>query len=335
MSGAQATATPGWRVAAAYPSDWVQSVSASDASNAWAVGVGGGCCDLLVSHWDGKRWVSIGAPGSIGGGWTNQVGSASVAALPGGRAMIFVTSTDEELGNNWVNAFEWKGRSWTNVVGFNDLPGNDAIASGLYDVWGFDGGSPSAEHLSGSTWSEVSTPVVVSGASGNAAAGDWITGAVAAQPKVVQLRHWSTGAWRNAVLPKIAVPTGDQMFPGTVDAATLTDIWVTLSVGPSAGRGTVTAYLLHWNGKAWSKAAVSNGLNLLSLAGDGHGGAWLTTNHGPLVMYHYSGGRWTHVPAPASATTSLTGGMGLIPGTQSVLAPVSVPVGGAVLKYGP
>ena len=333
-SGAQAAATPGWRVVATYPqAQTMTAVSATGAANAWSVGLSGGCCDLLVSHWNGKKWETIAVPGAIGGGFTNQVTGASVAAIAGGRAMILVASTDEELGTNWVDAFEWRGRSWSAVHAFTDLPGG-VISSGPDDVWGFDSGTPMAEHYNGASWSQVSIPVTVAQASGSAAAGDWVTGTVAAQPGRVELLHWGKGAWRNSVLPKIAVPTGDQMFPGAVDAATLADIWVTVSVGPSAGRGPVTAVLLHWNGKAWSKAAVPKGVSPSSVASDGHGGAWMTPDTAASVMYHYSGGRWTHVPRPVK--TDLQSDLELIPGTRSVLATAELRGSeGAILKYGP
>jgi hypothetical protein len=324
VSGAQAAATPGWRIVATFKqADAMTGVSASDAANAWAVAESGGCCDLLAAHWNGKKWETINTFG-IGGGFTSEVIGASVAAIPNGRAMIFVTSTDEETDAVWVDAFEWKGRSWAEHQ-FPDLPG-DVIASGLYDVWGFDSGTPMAEHLSGSTWTQVSIPLVVSQASGNAAAGDWITGTVAAKPKVVELMHWSNGAWRNAVLPKIAVPAGDQMLPGIVAAATTTDIWLTVGVGRSTGTGLITTYLLHWNGKAWSKVVVPRVLTLSALASDGHGGAWATSDK---YMWHYAGGHWARVPAFAARWQ---GNLQLIPGTRSVLG---VANGDNVLKYGP
>jgi hypothetical protein len=59
-------------------------------------------------------------------------------------------------------------------------------------------------------------------------------------------------------------------------------------------------------------------------------------------MYHYSGGHWTHVPAPVKSgfVTNLEGGnMQLIPGTRSVLANATLissrAFEGAILKYGP
>jgi len=306
-------------------------VSASSATNAWAVGGTDGT-NLFVGHWNGKKWETIAPPGNIGGGFSNQVTGASVAAIAGGRAMILVAFTDQETDVTWTVALEWRGRSWSEL-GLDDLPG-DPIASDPDDVWGFDSGTPSADHFNGTSWSAVPVPVSVSQASGNAAAGDWITGTVAAQPGRVELLHWSKGAWRNAVLPKIAVPKGDQMFPGAVDAATQADIWVTVSVGPAAGHGPVTAVLLHWNGKAWSKVTVPKGVSLGKLASDGHGGAWLTPDTAAPVMYHYSGGRWTQVPRPAM--TDVQSDLELIPGTRSVLA-AAERNGSAdvILKYGP
>jgi hypothetical protein len=96
----------------------------------------------------------------------------------------------------------------------------------------------------------------------------------------------------------------------------------------------VTAVLLHWNGKAWSKAAVPKSVSLSSLASDGHGGAWMTSDTAAPVMYHYSGGRWTHVPAPVM--TALPSDLELIPGTRSVLATAELRgFKDAILKYGP
>lgn len=45
---------------------------------------------------------------------------------------------------------------------------------------------------------------------------------------------------------------------------------------------------------------------------------WMTSD----AMYHYSGGRWTHVPVPVRSgyATTLQGDLELIPGTRSVLA---------------
>jgi hypothetical protein len=339
VPGAQAASTPGWRFVAFYPQANMWSVSAASAVNAWTIGqpYSGGI--LFVTHWNGRRWHTIGAPGPIG---EVQFAGASLVAVPGGRAIIFVLEVSQETVDSWVDVFEWTGRSWSERGLLDVLPGlpSNPVASGPGDVWAFGGSTPSAYHFDGAAWSQVPVPVVVSQASGNAAAGDWITGTAAARPTRVELRHWTSGGWRNAVLPKIAVPRGDQMFPGAVDAATASDIWVTVRVGPSAGRGAVTAVLLHWNGKAWSKAAVPKGASPGTLASDGHGGAWLTSSQPPLVIYHYSGGRWTHAPGPAkSGCVTPPAGLEQVPGTRSVLA-VTNPsctsgLQGAILKYGP
>jgi hypothetical protein len=192
--------------------------------------------------------------------------------------------------------------------------------------------------------------VSASQASGSAVAGDWVTGTVAAQPRRVEVLHWSKGAWRNVPLPVSSVPAGGQMLPGFIAAATPASVWTSLLVGPATGTGPVTTVLLHWNGTAWSKVPLPKGVNVYGLASDGHGGSWVAsyTVNKPgvllsgLVMYHYSGGHWTRaaVPVKSGFVTNLTGGnMQLIPGTRSVLANATLfsssGIEGAILKYGP
>jgi len=314
-------------------------VSAASATDAWAIGQCYYSC-VVTSHWNGKKWQTLPVPPLD---WGPYMTGAAVAAIGRGRAWVFVNQTNEELGISVVDAVEWTGTSWSAFHDFGSLIPGGLIASGPADVWGFGSdGTPWAVHYNGTSWSQISLPVNVSQSSASAAAGDWVTGTVAAQPARVEVLHWSKGAWRNAVLPKIAVPKGDQVFPGDIAAATTADLWVSLRVGPAKGHGPSTTVLLHWNGKAWLKVAVPNPVNLNGLAGlasDGHGGSWVATStvnkpgaeFAGLVMYHYSGGRWTHVLAPGT----LNGSMELIPGTRSVLAPTFGGPGGAVLKYGP
>lgn len=332
-------------------------MSASSATSAWAVGQSGSSspCDmcLFTSHWTGTKWETIAEPSGLRGGTNPIVVGASVAASAEGSAWIFVTRENDELGTSEVDAVEWKGRSWSAVHDFGASGPGDPIASGPDDVWGFgaDNGKPWGVHYNGKSWSRVSIPVTVSQASGTAAAGDWLTGAVAAQPKLVEVLHWSKGAWSNAPLPKISVPTGDQMLPGIIAAATATDVWVSVGVGPSPQRPPATIVLLHWNGTAWSKVSLPKGVNLDGgLASDGHGGAWVASDGfsqpgqiSAVTMWHYSGGGWTHVPAPVKSGCMIVtaGNLQLIPRTRSVLDIETLfpcpglTSDGAILKYGP
>ena len=364
VSGAQAAGTPGWRFAAVYTQvSYLQSVSASSAANAWAVGQTGAgqhSCDLCLftSHWNGKTWQTIAQPAGIP--YPQVIGSAA-AATTGARAWVFVVSMapEDEGGESAVAAVEWTGRSWSAVHDFAGAPGlSTATASGPDDVWGFgttgsSGQTPWAVRYNGKCWSQVAIPVIPYQASGSAAAGDWVTGTAAAQPTRVEVVHWNKGAWRNVALPKISVPKGQQTLPGLIAAASPASVWATVEVGPASGAGQLTYVLLHWNGRAWSKVPLPKGVNVYGLASDGHGGSWVASYtvakpgviFSGLVMYHYAGGRWTHVRAPAKSgyVTNLIGGnMELIPGTRSVLAtailnPVSLSgmSEGAILKYGP
>jgi hypothetical protein len=149
-----------------------------------------------------------------------------------------------------------------------------------------------------------------------------------------------TPGWRFVAV----FPQAQQLL--SVSAASATNAW---AVGQTSGLGLFTS---HWNGKTWSKVAAPEGVHFDGLASDGHGGCWAAsytfTTPGAvtgLVMYHYSGGRWTHVPAPAKSGytgTVFGGNMQLIPGTRSVLEHATLNPdhggtfpAGAVLKYGP
>jgi hypothetical protein len=362
VSGAaQAAGTPGWRFAAVYPqSDGIWSVSASSAANAWAVGQSSTTspCDmcLFTAHWNGKKWQTIATPKGLLSGPNQIVGNAAVAATAGKRAWVFAWRVAGEPGTSELSAVEWTGTSWSPVHNFPGSPSlTAATASGPGDVWGFgttgsSNQTPWAVHYTGRRWSQVAIPVSVSQASGSAAAGDGVTGTVAAQPQRVEVLRWNKGAWRNVPLPKIRVPKGEQMLPGFIAAVTPASVWASLLVGPPTGTGHVTAVLLHWNGAAWSTVPIPKAVNVYGLASDGHGGFWVASykvnepgvNLAGLAMYHYSCGHWTRIAVPVRSgfVTNLEGGnMQLIPGTRSVLANATLfgshAIEGAILKYGP
>jgi hypothetical protein len=363
VSGAaQAAGTPGWRYAPLYPqSDGIWSVSASGAANAWAVGQSSNTsCDmcLFTAHWNGTKWQTIAPPNALLGQVNRITGNAAVAATSGQRAWVFAWGEYAELGTSQLSAIEWTGTSWSAVHNFpSPVPGEPtlgtATASGPADVWcfgntGSSGQTPWTVHYNGKSWSSVALPVSVAHASGNPAAGDWITGTLSAKPNRAAVMHWSKGAWRNVPLPAITVPKGAHLAPSFIDAVTPANVWTSFVISPNTGTGPSTTLVLHWNGSAWSKVPVPRGVSVYGLAGDGHGGAWVASYKvnkpgvylAGLVMYHYSGGAWTHVTVPVKPgfVTNLTSDMQLIPGTRSVLAGATLfgpPIDGAVLKYGP
>jgi hypothetical protein len=361
VSGAaQAASTPGWRFAAVYPqSDGTWSVSASGAANAWAVSQQySSSCDmcLFTAHWNGGKWQTISAPPGLRHQSNAIVGFAAVAATTGERAWIFAWGEENDLATTELSAVEWTGTSWSAIHNFPGSPElTAAAASGPGDVWGFvaagsRGQTPRAVHYNGKRWSQVPIAVNVFQASSSAAAGDWVTGTAAAQPGRIEVLHWAKGAWRNVALPKISVPKGEQMQPGYIAAVTPASVWASLTVESLTVEGRVTTVLLHWNGRAWSKVPLPNGVNIYGLASDGHGGFWVASYkvNEPgvlltgLAMYHYAGGHWTRAALPAKhgLVTNLEGGnMQLIPGTRSILANAtlfgSAAFEGAILKYGP
>jgi hypothetical protein len=218
---------------------------------------------VLASHWNGKKWQRIAVPRLPVDG--NYFGSATVAAMAGGRAWVFVSMIDSVSDTGQEVAIEWTGTSWSAAT---QLPGSPSgpIASDPDDVWGFenDNGTPLADHYNGTRWNQVPIAVNVSEASASHGAGDWVIGTVAAQPAQVEVLHWSKGAWKNVPLPKTLVPKGDQMSPGGLAPGTNKDsVWAIVNVGPVKGTGPATTILLHWNGTAWSSAQLSGDMELI------------------------------------------------------------------------
>ncbi len=114
VSGAQAAATPGWRVVATYPAGECHD-GCGRLRRRKRLG-GGHQRQLLRPVREPLERQEVGDdrpqyPGSF----TDQVTGASVAAIPDGRAMILVQITDEETGPQGDVAIEWRGRSWSEV----------------------------------------------------------------------------------------------------------------------------------------------------------------------------------------------------------------------------
>jgi hypothetical protein len=339
VANARAATTPGWRIVHTDSSAMqFTSASASGAGNAWAAGEGpyGG---LVINHWTGTAWQAVAPPSGLPSGIVQR---AAVAATTGQSAWVFDSSRISSSSvDGPVTAMEWSGK-W---IAKKTFPGNaslvTAAASGPKDVWAFgavDTGispgkqTPWAYHLSGSTWFKATMPIVVSTASANPRAGDWVIGQVEPQPKsgpAVKVLHWTSSGWKSVPLPAIPVPNGQRIFPGGIAAISPTSVWAGVVVGAGAGPGPATVMLMHWNGASWARITLPQGASVGNLVGDGNGGLWIVGN----PIRHYSAGKWTTTALPG--TNILVFAVTSIPGTRSILGAGMRGTTGIVLKYGP
>lgn len=180
-----------------------------------------------------------------------------------------------------------------------------AIASAPDDVWEFGStgrteSTPWAVHFNGKSWSRVPVRVDPFGASGSAAAGDWIMATVGARPGTAEVVHWSKGAWRRVPSPKITVPKGDLLDAGLIAAAT------PFAPGP-VGDGLARAGSLPQGTPAWKAADLLGNGQKITAADTVPFALWSAAHHLedlPAALWTTAEGR-----GDVDTTCAITGGV--------------------------
>jgi hypothetical protein len=278
------------------------SVSASGATDAWAVGMsvlGKHDDATLMEHWNGTAW---------------SVNSSLVVT---GYAAELSGVVDLSPSNAWAVGVansslleHWNGTTWSQVA----MPdpdftpgGNDSIsASSASDIWVVGStlntatgeSVPEALHFNGATWSVVAMPQSGANSSTIGAVTDisatdaWAVGedigATSAVGGSTLIEHWNGTAW--SIVPS-PTPGAD---PGltAVAARGPSDVYAVGDNLPSINGGTVQGMILRWNGSAWSvdtdPTAGSYSPLFAAAAAPGATSEWAagTLSNGPLILSH-------------------------------------------------
>jgi hypothetical protein len=290
-----------------YSTNLLAAVSASSASDAWAVGWSEPerySFLPLGMHWNGTAWsVSASFNTALAGQIADGVADISpidAYAIGGG------------LGSapHGIVA-QWNGTTWTQltvpVPPDDDTTNFDAIsADSPDDVWivgsyeatlssGLGAFGTYALHWNGSAWSVVSMPANPSGIEYQPGSVDaisptnvWAVGqalnADTLASEATLIEHWNGTSW--SVVPSPTAGTGDYL--NGVTASGSADVWAVGSYLPS-GSSDEQTLTLNWNGTAWSTVSsptASNGSALTSVS---------TTPGGSIVQavgYTGSNGTW-------------------------------------------
>jgi hypothetical protein len=235
------------------------AVSASGASEAWAVGFTGAgrFRQALFEHWNGSAWSVVPGPG---GGLTGVVdlGPANAWAV-GQRGVVD----------------HWDGTSWTSVTVPFPNPSNTSgtnltaiTASSASDIWAVGGftnasftNSVYALHFNGTSWSVTILPqpsgstspalhAVAAIAPGNV----WAAGeneGVPGQGLSTLIEHFDGTSW--SIVPS-PTPGAYPQLNG-VAARSASDVYAVGFHLPSANGGVQQGLILRWNGSAWSADA--------------------------------------------------------------------------------
>ncbi|MBV9208895.1 MAG: hypothetical protein JO037_26590 [Actinobacteria bacterium] len=250
----------------------LSAVSASSATDAWAVGrtqsnrsnfLG------LALHWDGTAW-------SVSSSFTAALGAFATGVADISPADAYAVGNNSSIPRGHLA--HWDGTAWSSVT--VPLPPNaptnttlDAIsADGPDDVWAvgtfLDSASGQFEtfsiHFNGTAWSAVPMPLSPSGAraqfngiKANSPADVWAVGeqapAAGGNPTTL-IEHFNGTAW--SVVPSPS-PGGSAILGGVTTSNAANNVW---AVGAFTPAGSIKAQTLtlNWNGTAWNVVTSPN-----------------------------------------------------------------------------
>jgi hypothetical protein len=318
LPGAAAAST-GWQVAfrahsgASTNFTGLTGVSASGKASAWAVGgtdlSGGATGAPAAERWNGKAWHAATLPSGL----TGTLGAVSTPAQNDAWAVSRLTGY----------ALHWNGTAWSVAKrwpepahGLNrELTGVTAFSPTNVWVFGAPGASPGfgTWHLRGTTWHKVTGPGgEIFTASAISPTDMWAIGADNVAPDDILVRYNGT-TWQQVTSPAL---TGLQF--DSILALSDSNVWAAATVG-----GSLPEHLLHFDGKAWTSQPAPSGVQLRSIAPDGHGGLWFSAfrpkgSQLPLAEHRSATGTWSGHTLPTG--TGQAFGIALIPGTSSLWA---------------
>jgi hypothetical protein len=310
LSGAPAAsaATASWHPVLSVPGGGVaEAVVATGKATGWAFLRDGSAYQRAGA----AAWRQVAFPGS--GGYVN----AAAASSPSNVWAAFRTTT---AGGSQVD--RWNGRSWVVVRSFpGEVTGLSVL--GPDDVWAFGGGSggEGVFHFNGRGWAQASSAL-----SGGSAASDRDVWAYSG----TQIAHYDGRQWTETdVAGLFPASAGGRVAPVVTGVLALApDDVFAVGVG-WAGVGGGPSVVLHYDGHGWSLAAAGPYvLGPGSLASDGQGGLWMTsdTHQNLEVLLHYSAGQLADAGEPFTSVAS-------IPGTDEALGGNASPLATAPTVY--
>ena len=332
---AQAATTVGWRLTDVYGTGvqnydptWPGGLAVPTPHAAWMLW--GGCdwpCDpgipiSVVEHWNGRSWTRVPA-GDLGG-----MQPGLVAASSARDAWLFGPFPTSQ----YDGALHWNGKGWAkravptwlvhaNGSGETDVYPADFGPSNLwlFSLGGYIGEKRAyASHYHDGRWTKSYLPGIPNDATAISAKDIWVIGQPLSGAGTSILMHWNGRKWSASRFPKQSVAG----YPIDLTALGPKDMWMAWQ--PS--KAGVREYLLHWNGHRWAKVAFRSGDLVDLLAGDGHGGLWVSafkaSANTQIFLHRTSAGRWSTFGVPVRKGVSLgnVSELSLIPGTTSLLA---------------
>lgn len=257
---------------------WLNGVSATSASNVWAVGAFGhaGGSAPLIEHWNGSKWTATKPVLNTDGAVIYYAGVSATAKSTAVAAGSWLIQYGLLYGSHW-NGHKWSDDGMP-IVGPDD---GTAELTGVASVAG------------GHNW----------------AVGYYFAG-VNANARLTMILRWnaSNGSWVRAKSPSPAgTDSGAFSTLNAVATDARADAWAVgdTKTGPS---GQVNTLIEHWDGVNW-KVAPSPDPTQAGCAEDDLNGVtasaaatWAVGNAcGQPIVLRLSDGQWQAVSAPSAA----------------------------------
>jgi hypothetical protein len=293
----------------------LHSVSASSASDIWAVG-------QTAIHFDGSKWTAFTVPG-IKGDNTSRLGGV-VDFAPNNVWTVGITGIT--LGNTNQVIEHFDGTKWSLSSGPKFQPGDEpslesATAVSPTDMWaaGFiltNGGQslfPLFEHYDGTAWTAFETAFsdgTIFGVSADATNDVWAVGSIAESATFVE--HYDGSTW--TVVPSPNAGAGWNILFGVVALAP-NNVWAAGYFTEQVNSTRPTKTLIeHWDGTSWKIVPSPNvgphtvyqsnelwGITAVSASDIWAFGALFAEDgseqQSTLVM-RWNGAKWAIVPSP-------------------------------------
>ena len=297
----------------------LHGVSADAPTDVWAVGNEAPprthMVQSLVMRWDGTSWSRVPSPNP------SALANDMTAVRANGPDDVWVRGSyfDQSTHRHPVFVTHWDGQAWATVR----LPKAIARQVQLFGFRSFDPVGPRAAYAIGShvapngiksdevlrwngqSWSKAHAPfygAALSGIGASSAGDVWAVGYNCVlrncPPFHTATYHWDGRKWKGGVFYKRGDPyNGFEVIPSaseadsklvTVTSHTPSDAWATGTCSGHCSHGR--AFLLHWDGKAWSRLP-SPGASLSSAISSVSGtDAWVV---GGGSLLHWDGSSWS------------------------------------------
>lgn len=300
-------ASPPYTADGSVPYAPLAQVSATSASNAWAVGRDNG--SVLIEHWNGHKWAQSTLPTGPCDVFESSCQFTGVSVDPSGDAIAVGNAVLNNSGS-WLPAalaYQWTGTAWQAMAVPSTIPYTSldhVKAFSPTDAWavgaGALNGSASETALvtqwNGTAWTQYATPfsttlnLTMNAISGDSPSDVWIAGQATSSgysgTRTVQsvLEHYNGSSWS-----QVAVPDSSGLID--VDALSPTSVWALAADGS----------VLQWNGTAWTVDTtyeIGQGAALTAVSPTDVWVAGVYVND-TLSLANFNGALWTTATVPA------------------------------------